>query len=85
MTAHCFVTATVATALLSVGWAAHLEHVSEAATVTIDWTVEPSEAAGLTSEKLVSFNFDWHPPNEVDVPLSRAPSFVQRGRECTGV
>lgn len=27
----------------------------------IDWTVEPSEAAGLTSSRLVSFNLDWHP------------------------
>lgn len=34
------------------------------ATTTIDWTLEPSEAAATTSEKLVSFNFDWHPPDE---------------------
>lgn len=31
---------------------------------TIDWTLEPSEAAAETSEKLVSFNLDWHPSDE---------------------
>jgi heparanase 1 len=31
---------------------------------TIDWTAEPSEASAKTTRKLVSFNFDWHPPDE---------------------
>ena len=34
------------------------------ATVEINWTVEPSEASAVTSAKLVSFNFDWHPGDE---------------------
>ena len=33
-------------------------------TTHIDWTAEPSEPAALTSSRLVSFNYDWHPPNE---------------------
>merc|ERR1712166_1032583 len=37
---------------------------SSLAPTTIDWTVEPSEASAQTSDKLVSFNFDWHPPDE---------------------
>eukprot|EP01051_Picozoa_sp_SAG22_P027437 SAG22_NODE_9178_length_605_cov_0.816206_1_plen_147_part_01 len=32
--------------------------------LTVDWTAEPSEAAALTSDRLVSFNYDWHPSNE---------------------
>ena len=31
---------------------------------TINWTVEPSEASATTTRRLVSFNFDWHPPDE---------------------
>ena len=33
-------------------------------TTYIDWTAEPSEPAALTSSRLVSFNYDWHPPKE---------------------
>ena len=31
---------------------------------TINWTIEPSAAAAMTSSSLVSFNLDWHPPDE---------------------
>jgi len=30
----------------------------------VSWTVEPSQAGGRTTRRLVSFNFDWHPADE---------------------
>ena len=33
-------------------------------TTHVSWTVEPSQAGGHTTRRLVSFNLDWHPPDE---------------------
>ena len=40
------------------------EVVSTPTRVSVSWTAELSEPLAETSERLVSFNFDWHPANE---------------------
>jgi hypothetical protein len=49
--------------LLLLGGCASVQNTTDVVT-TINWTAEPSEPAGKTTRRLVSFNFDWHPADE---------------------